>query len=144
MGRRRASTAERACGARTRGFSLIEVLVIAAIVAILATIAYPAYQDQMMKTRRSTAKAALSDAASRQEQYFLNNKTYADSLAELSVSTTTDGGFYTLDITAPDAACPIDRCYRMSAAPEPAQSEDSCGTLAITSDGVRTPDECWP
>lgn len=132
--------------ARAQGFSLIEVLVVVGVVALLATLAYPAYQDQVMKARRSTAKSALADAGSRQEQFFLNNKTYTTTVGAggLNLATTTDGGFYTLSVDAATGACPIDRCWRMRAAPEPAQADDRCGTLTISSDGARTPAECWP
>lgn len=133
-------------GARTRGFSLIEVMIITAVVALLATLAYPAYQDQVMKARRSTAKATLTDAGSRQEQFFLNNKTYTETVGAggLNLATTTDGGFYTLSVDAETAACPIDRCWRMRATPEPAQADDRCGELTVSSEGTRTPTECWP
>lgn len=133
-------------GGHTQGFSLIEVMITVGVVALLATLAYPAYQDQIMKARRSTAKAALEDARSRQEQYFLNNKTYTETVGAggLSLSTTTDGGFYTISVDAETAACPIDRCYRVRAVPEPSQADDRCGTLRVTSEGVRTPAECWP
>ncbi len=133
-------------GGYTHGFSLIEVLIIAAVVALLATLAYPAYQDQIMKARRSTAKAALADAGSRQEQFFLNNKSYTTTVGPtgLNLATTTDGGFYELSVDDPTAACPLDRCWRMRAEPQSAQADDRCGELAISSDGIRTPTECWP
>jgi type IV pilus assembly protein PilE len=131
---------------RAHGFSLIEVLVVVSVIALLATIAYPAYQDQIRKTHRSQAKAALADAVARQEQFFLNNKTYTQNLdaSGLHIASTTEGGFYVIQVAAPTGACPIDRCYQIEAQPQASQTADVCGTLTVTSQGTRTPAGCWP
>lgn len=129
-----------------QGFSLIEVLVVVSVLALLATIAYPAYQDQIRKTHRSEAKAALANAVARQEQFFLNNKTYTENLdaSGLHISSTTKGGLYAIQVATPTVNCPIDRCYLIEAQPQASQTEDQCGILAVTSEGVRTPAACWP
>jgi type IV pilus assembly protein PilE len=59
------------------GFTLIEVMVVVVIVAILATIAFPSYQDSVRKAARRAAQGALLDIASRQQQFFLDNRAYA-------------------------------------------------------------------
>ena len=57
------------------GFTLIELMVTVAIVAILSAIAYPAYTEYILKSRRTDAKNALLDLAARQERFYsLNNK----------------------------------------------------------------------
>ena len=124
---------------RQSGFTLVELIVVVAIVAILAAFAYPAFQDQIMKSRRSTALAALSDAASRQEQFFLDNKTYATTRGAINMPATTEGGYYTLNVNAPT---PLTG-YSLSAAPQGTQASDSCGTLTLTSAGVKSPANCW-
>ena len=55
----------RTSAGRTAGFTLVEILVALTVVAILASIAYPSYQDHMRKGRRAAAQAFMVDAASR-------------------------------------------------------------------------------
>lgn len=61
---------------RAHGFTLIELLVVIAIVAILAAIAVPAYSDYVKRGRIQEATSALSDGATRMEQYFQDNRRY--------------------------------------------------------------------
>ncbi len=63
--------------ARPRGFTLIEVMIVVAIVAILATIAIPAYGEYVQRSRIIEATTRLSDFRVRMEQFFLDNRTYA-------------------------------------------------------------------
>lgn len=102
------------------GFTLIELMIVVAVIGILAAIAYPSYQDSIRKARRADAKSALLDAAQRQERFFTENNQYTsvqvpavgctntpatiaagtDCGLNLSTATTTDG-YYTLTLTAP-------------------------------------------
>ncbi len=128
------------------GFSLIELMITVAVVAILASIGFPAYQDHVRKTHRSKAKAALSDAASQQEQFFLNNKTYTTDFSSTGINfpTTTESGLYVLSAVAPTAGCPITNCYLLQAVPQAPQDTDSCGTLTYDSNGTKLPtNNCW-
>lgn len=58
------------------GFTLIELMIVVAIIGIIAAIAYPSYQDQVTKTRRMDAQGALSGFASAMERYYTENGTY--------------------------------------------------------------------
>ena len=51
-----------------RGFTLVELMIVVAIVAILAAIGYPSYQNSVQKSRRADGRAALQEAAARQER----------------------------------------------------------------------------
>lgn len=127
------------------GFTLLELMVVVAVAAIIAAIAVPSYLDQTRKSRRAAATAALIDATSRQEQFFLDNKTYTSTITAggLNMAAVTESGTYTLSVDAPTGACPLDRCYRVRATPQGAQTADKCGALAIDSERVKTPNNCW-
>lgn len=70
-------------GKQMTGFTLIELMIVIAIMALLAGIAYPTYIDQIVRSNRSVATGALLELAQRQEGYFADNNTYADTLAKL-------------------------------------------------------------
>lgn len=110
---------------KSRGFTLIELMVVLAIVAILAAIALPTFNEQVRKSRRSEAIQGLADMQLRQERYRANHTTYATS-AQLVVPTST---FYTFAITSNTATG-----YVMTAAPKSgsAQAGDRCGTFTFT------------
>lgn len=61
----------------SRGFTLIELMITVAVVAILAAVAYPSYQAHIAKGQRSQGQQVLSDVAQRQEQYLLDRRQYA-------------------------------------------------------------------
>jgi len=71
---------------RGRGFTLIELMVVVVIVAILVGIAYPAYVDQMRKTRRSEGKALLMELMSAEERHYTENGTYTTDFTQLGYS----------------------------------------------------------
>jgi type IV pilus assembly protein PilE len=85
------------------GFTLIELMITVAVISILAAIAYPSYQEQMRKTRRSDATIALQQIAQAQERYYTLNGGYANTTAKYDDLTglndlTWDGtanGYYT-------------------------------------------------
>src|SRR5437773_9783700 len=81
---------------RTRGFTLIEMMIVVAVVAILAAIALPAYQDQVRKSRRTAAEAFLMDVASRQQTYLIDSRNF---YAGDTTCTTT--ALTTLNLTPP-------------------------------------------
>ena len=67
------------------GFTLIEVMVVVAIIGILSAIAYPLYNSQIEKSRRSDARVALLEIAQAQERFFTMNGFYTSNLAQLPI-----------------------------------------------------------
>jgi type IV pilus assembly protein PilE len=99
-----AAGADRA-GHAARGFTLIELMVAVAIVAILAAIAVPAYQSYILRGHVASATSGLSAAAAQMEQYFQDNRTYAAVSASISPpclnSVISSSGDFTISCVAP-------------------------------------------
>lgn len=120
-------------------------MIVVVLASVIAGIAVPSYLEQSRKGRRAAATAALFDATTRQEQFYLDNKAYTLTVTAggLDMSAITEDGSYALSVDAPTVGCPIDRCYRVRATPQGAQAGDSCGDLTIDSDRVKSPPGCW-
>jgi type IV pilus assembly protein PilE len=132
---------------RQRGFTIVEVVIVCAIVAILAALAVPSYLSSMQKGRRSDAKSALVAAAGQLERYFTERSTYATAtLGSGGVyPSTSQNGYYTLSITNKTATT-----YTLNAVPASLQVGDPCGTFTYTDQGVKgvtggtyTTANCW-
>lgn len=67
------------------GFSLIELMIVVAIIAVLAAITFPSYQEHMRKARRSAVQGLMLDTTNRQEQYILDKRLYTNSFGDLSI-----------------------------------------------------------
>ncbi len=117
------------------GFSLIELMIVVAIIGILSAIAYPSYTGYVMEGRRTEAIAELARLQMEQEKWRASNATYA-TMAQLGSPTLT---YYTLtDTTAPTAAA-----YSITATATGAQTGDTgCTTLTVTN-STRTPTTCF-
>lgn len=121
---------------RQRGFTLVELMIVCAIVAILAAIAYPSYINAMQKGRRTDAKSALVGAAGQMERYFTERSTYATATlgtgAGAVYPSTSQNGYYTLTISASSTSS-----YTLRAAPAGVQTSDACGAYTYTDQGVK-------
>lgn len=82
-----------------KGFTLIELMIVVAVIGILSAIAYPSYQNYIRKSRRAHAHAMLQAAQVAEEKWRVSNTTYTATVANLTgVSATSEGGYYTLTI----------------------------------------------
>ncbi|HWU68036.1 MAG TPA: type IV pilin protein [Stenotrophobium sp.] len=124
---------------KSRGFTLIELMIVVAIAAILALIVYPSYVNSVRKSRRQDAINALNRLQLDQERYRANHPTYGG-LADLTsaygtagVSGTTDDGYYTLTITAPTATGYIATATAVAGTSQVDDSAGgvSCATLSV-------------
>lgn len=133
-----------------RGFTLIEVMIVVAIVAILATIALPSYQDSVRKSRRADAVLALQRIQIEQEKFRAECPNYASNVAGtrtcndrgLALATSSSDGYYTLALTVVTATG-----YTAEATATGTQADDTgCPVLRLAVANLtltRTPAECW-
>lgn len=123
------------------GFTLIELMITVAVVAILAATAVASYQSSIRKSRRQDAKSALLDLAAREERYYTLNNAYSNGTtvpnslgyalpANLGSGATPD---YILSVVAPVAA--TGTTFSLQAVPQGDQVNDSCGTYTLDNFG---------
>jgi type IV pilus assembly protein PilE len=154
----------------TRGFTLIELMVACAVVAILAAIAYPSYVDHIAKVKRAEGKSALLKAAQLQERFYTSNGFYSNDLGPLfglaanaAVRSGEDPAFgnYNLTVATTTLNGAANQAYTLTATPNAAGTSATtggpfvdaiCGNFTLTSTGVRafsgtpsarTPQLCW-
>ena len=151
---------------RTRGFTLIELMIVVVIVTILLSIAVPSYLIQIRESRRTDARTALLDLAGREESYNATNNTYTQSPTSLgygSFATPIGSGYYTINVVCianygsalgcdPNANPPAGPSYYLTATPVAGTSQASdgqCTSFSVDSQGNQfstgsaTTATCW-
>ncbi len=125
---------------RQNGFTLIELLIAVAIVGILAAIAVPSYQSYVVRANRTAAESFLMELAGKQQQYLMDARTYADTLAKLGYSTVPSevGNFYSVTIPSSSATA-----FTLQAAPISGTAQAGDGTLTLDNLGTKSPADKW-
>lgn len=146
---------------KQRGFTLIEVMIVALIIAILGGIAYPSYMNQVRKTGRTDAKVALGDVAQRLQRCFTTNSTYKPD--DEDVCTVVDEVTSSAGIESPDGKYKITMddaehtasTFELIAEPvagDLQEGDEECAVFKLnqagkryseSSDGAETTDDCW-
>lgn len=127
------------CG-KTKGFTLIELMIVVAIVGILAAIAYPSYTEYVRRTHRTEIAGILMEQSQVLERYFTKTGSYTDA------TVTGSNAWYTVAVVVPNATT-----FTLTATPLPGSmmNGDKCGNFQITNTGLRTNStglsnkDCW-
>jgi type IV pilus assembly protein PilE len=129
--------------ASLKGFTLIELMIVVAIIGILALIAYPSYSNFVVRSNRAEAPQQLVRLANLQEQLFVDSRLYTNDISKLGVGTTTttktesgnyiissvvNGGSFTLKATAQGVQATRDL---------------ACKEITLTDTGAKAPVLCW-
>ena len=133
----------------SQGFTLLELMITVAIVAILATIAFASYQDQIVKSRRAAGASCLQERAQFMERYYTTHLSYndPDTPPVITACDAEVSPHYTVSLVAGTTA----RAFILQAVPQGMQAtrDTKCATLTINQQGTRTESgtgteaDCW-
>ena len=129
-----------------RGVTLIELMIVVAIMGILVAVAVPSYSSFVAKSNRSEGQTELVRIANLQEQYFVDNRKYTSDLSDLGLSGTkftTESGYYEIESTTSNSN--INFSLKATAQGSQATRDSSCTELTITDTGQKgaTSTTCW-
>lgn len=125
---------------RQRGFTLIELMIAVAVIAIIAAVAFPSYQEYLKKGRRASAQTFMMEIANKESQYLLDARNYAvtgdaTAITTLGLSVPSDvSPYYDLKVDPATATSPP--TYTITATPKGSQASD--GVLTLDHQGAKT------
>lgn len=130
----------------SKGFTLIELMIVVLILGILSSIAIPSYRDYVLRSKRVEAQSALLNFAAQQERYFSRTNAYG-SLNDVGMPASTENGLYALSVVRSAFGGVPNLRYTLTATAQNTQANDSaCAVITLTSTGVKggtTAGECW-
>src|SRR5258708_5252898 len=134
-----------AAAGRSRGFTLIEMMIVVGVIGILTAIAYPSYKNYVMRAKRSAAEQLMVDMTSREQQYLLDARSYTATIGTggLNMTVPTDvAATYTFAIVGDNPATPT--IFTITATAIGSQVTDgNLGNLTINNLGQKTPSSKW-
>jgi type IV pilus assembly protein PilE len=131
---------------KTGGFTLIELMIVLAVLSIIVAVGYPSYQEHIKKSRRAEGMGQLLALADRMERAYSDTGTYPTNVSEIYTATT-DSGLYTLSIVSANNIS-----FLISATPTSVknQNDDKCNTFILSSLGDKSVSggslgttDCW-
>ncbi len=137
-----------------RGLTLIELMIVVALIAVMGLIAVPSYQTYVMKARRADARAALTNTAQMLERYSTENagQGYANANTAGVIPASSENGHYTISTNPSLTSVNPVWTYTLEAARSGSQVNDPCGTFTLNERGLRgikvgtstkSAAECW-
>ncbi len=149
----------RTTGPLRGGFTLVELMIVLAILAGLAAVAWPSYQNAVQRSRRADAVSALTEIVQAQERWRANNPSYQSTLTDLpGTRTLSRDGHYSLTLVDGTVTANSYTVRATARSGSPQQSDTTCnamqiaaaagnltyGSLATGGTSNPTPDPCWP
>ncbi len=127
----------------TRGFSLIELMIVVAVIAVLASLAYYNYSRYAFRARRADGREILLRLAAAEERSFTNQNAYTTDIAGvppggLGLDATSSGGHYTVTVTWGTSGDPNTFVLTAKPVAGDVQSNDACAWLRIDNVGNKT------
>ena len=129
----------------SRGFTLIEVMIVVAIIGVLSAIAFPSYQRYVQRGNRSQAQQLMLEIASKQQQYMLDARQFTATIGSGGLNIASKDGwtctatcvnsFYAVSVSVDNTATPP--TFTVTADPSSSATQSADGKLTLTSDNVK-------
>ena len=125
------------------GFTLIELMIVVAVIGILAALAFPSYQESVAKSRRADAQRALMEAEQYMRRYFSTRDSFLDEngaaiTIPAGLAQSPRQGSGTAAYTIAFTGTPTATTYTLTATRTGSMAADRCGNLSVTNTGVKT------